>query len=564
MTVIFSEPTPMTIKGGTEYATQIVAGEIHCCETIRLAAKRFLSDLERTDWEWEFDEERGQDILDFCSVLKFTEGDDIAGTYIQIQPWMAFAMMQVFGWRSKTDPSIRRFKTLIWFIARKNWKTGLTALINLYELINSPPNSQIYSTAPGYKQSMISFKAGKDLIGTLHTSIQHKFRIITDQITYLPTGSYWRPCADNPRKQDGYNPRAVIYDESAAITKREVIEVMTSGQGSQKSPLNIHITTGSFSRETYFYELLSYSKDMLRGIAEMNDELLACIYEVDDYDKWDDLEELKKANPNYGLSVRESFIGGELKKAKAIPTTAQEFKIKNCNMFVSSSASWLSIDCLADPEAILPKLITTGDCYIAIDLGLTDDLAAVQVSFPQPSGDVHTIPYAFLPEDTLERAHAHIQPIYREAMKDRTLVRTEGDVTDPNAIISFITKLMGLYNVVDIAYDPKDMTLIATELSERGFPIHPFIQAPKAMSPATQETMALLMKRGIKTTGSRFLQWQLGNCEAKSYLDDEIVKIIKGPDRANKIDNMIALIMTVGRITERAAVRPIKKGYAFR
>lgn len=552
------------VDDAIDYANDIVEGRIVACRAIQNACKLFLTELEmqdNDDFPWMFDEARAQKFLDFCGKFKFYDGE-LVGEHVKFEPWTVFCLAPIFGWVSKSNPEMRRYTEVILFIARKNWKTGICALIDLYELMFAPPYSEIYSTSPGLKQSYLSFNAGKAFIKTLPEAIQNRFNVISHQITY-ENGSKWIPCPDNPTKQDGFNPRCVTYDESAAITKREIIEVMLSGQGAQVSPLNIHITTGSYTRETYFYELYRFGKNMLEGISIQNDRMWFCLYELDDESEWCDTDALIKANPNYGKSVRKEFINSNLEKARALPATLQEFKIKNCNLFVSTAAAWVSPDCLTDPETIVPELDKSVEGYIAIDVALTDDLTAVQVTWPQEDGCYHTQTYSFIPEETLEKTASHILPIYREAIDKGEMFITEGDIADPVVICNFVKKLYDEHVIVDVAYDPHKMSWIATELNNVGVPISPFSQGPLQMSPAFEETTRLLTGRLIKTTGSRLLQWQLSNCEVKTYEDSGIRKLVKGRDRVNKIDNMVSLVMTVGRASVGAATRPRKRGWAL-
>lgn len=55
-----------------KYAVDVVEGKVVCCENIKLACKRFLSDLEREDLE--FREDVVDDAIDFIGILKHFKG----------------------------------------------------------------------------------------------------------------------------------------------------------------------------------------------------------------------------------------------------------------------------------------------------------------------------------------------------------------------------------------------------------------------------------------------------------------------------------------------------------
>lgn len=88
-------------------------------QLIKLAAKRFLSDLERDDIY--FDEAEAVRMCEMCeSNLCQWEGDFI-GEPLKFQPWQRFHLEQVYGWIRK-DTGTRRFNEVYIQIAKKNGK----------------------------------------------------------------------------------------------------------------------------------------------------------------------------------------------------------------------------------------------------------------------------------------------------------------------------------------------------------------------------------------------------------------------------------------------------------
>ena len=58
-------------------------------------------------------------------------------------------------------------------------------------------------------------------------------------------------------------------------------------------------------------------------------------------EKWNDIEELKKANPNMGVSVKEGFFIDEIAVAEGSLSKKAEFLCKYCNIKQNSSIAWL-------------------------------------------------------------------------------------------------------------------------------------------------------------------------------------------------------------------------------
>ena len=67
-----------------QYASDVVDGKIVCCENIRLACKRFLSDLKRD--ELEFREEAVERAINFIGFLKHFAGKSSGKPFI-LEDW---------------------------------------------------------------------------------------------------------------------------------------------------------------------------------------------------------------------------------------------------------------------------------------------------------------------------------------------------------------------------------------------------------------------------------------------------------------------------------------------
>lgn len=77
------------------------------CKWVRLAAKRFLNDLERaqkTRTDFYFDEWHACDPCDFIEKLPHIEGEWNTDT-ITLEPWQIFILVNVFGFRKKKQDS---------------------------------------------------------------------------------------------------------------------------------------------------------------------------------------------------------------------------------------------------------------------------------------------------------------------------------------------------------------------------------------------------------------------------------------------------------------------------
>lgn len=121
----------MNKKPYYQYALDVVDGKVVCCENIKLACKRFLSDLERDDLEFrEGDVDRA---IAFIGTLKHFAGKSSGKPFI-LESWQQFIIANIIGfyWKGTDD---RRFTSSYIEVSRKNGKTALAAALCLYYLI---------------------------------------------------------------------------------------------------------------------------------------------------------------------------------------------------------------------------------------------------------------------------------------------------------------------------------------------------------------------------------------------------------------------------------------------
>nr|DAY33813.1 MAG TPA: Large Terminase [Caudoviricetes sp.] len=109
----------------------MVAGKVVCCESIKLACKRFLSDLERSDLD--FREDVVDNAIDFIGILKHFAGKSSGKPFI-LESWQQFIIANILGFYWK-DTDSRRFTSSYIEVSRKNGKTALAAALCMYFLI---------------------------------------------------------------------------------------------------------------------------------------------------------------------------------------------------------------------------------------------------------------------------------------------------------------------------------------------------------------------------------------------------------------------------------------------
>lgn len=541
-----------SVQGAIDYATDIVDGKIVACKDVILQCQMFINDYKtnqkKKDFRWEFDEAKADHVLTFIQLLNFIEGS-VAGTPIRLTPWQAFLFINAFAWVDKNNPDVRRYTQIICMVGRKNAKSTILAAWALYELQYAPQSSQIYTMATQRDQAKLVWNMTNRLAQASDPRLTKGFKKVYAQISNEENWNIYVPLSKESKRLDGLNARLAIADESAAISDPNLFDVISSSMGSQVSPQFVHITTGQASAQSNpFYALLDYAKRVLSGVTK-DERIFTLAYAIDEKDDWEDPAHWIKANPNLGLSVQVEYLESELKLAKEIPSKAANFRTKYLNEFISSNKSWLQVD---DWQACaVPTINTTLPLYVGLDLGATSDLTAVSKLFAEDA-EFHFDAQAFIPESAFKSCPKHVRSIYDQAASDGSLIVTEGEISDHDAIYDYIIDLAENHDLREVAYDSWSAVHLTSRLQDAGLPMVRFDQSMKSMSPASKEAEVIIKRMQLHHLGSPLFSWCFGNVELFTDVNDNI-KLRKGNDPALKIDPIIALVMAIGRATAHGA-----------
>jgi len=212
---------------------------------VRLAAKRFLTDLKRAQksrppFNWSPD--MANAACEFIEQLPHVEGVWDSPT-IKLEPAQAFFICNLFGFRNP-DGS-RRFTTALLAVARKNAKSALAAAILLYVFCTEPEmGAQVLSAATTGDQARIVWGVAKRITEKL-PDLREAFTLepFANAIARYEVGGTFKPINAKASTQDGLNPSALCFDELHAHKTRDLFDVLRSAAGARKSPLFLYTTT---------------------------------------------------------------------------------------------------------------------------------------------------------------------------------------------------------------------------------------------------------------------------------------------------------------------------------
>lgn len=541
----------------TEYARDVVAGKIPACKWHRLSCQRHLNDLERAagDWAYEYNPELidsagksfrpGDRICAFAERMPHIKGDWAARREkIRLERWEIFALAVGFGWIIKTTGK-RRFRKIGLFIPRKNAKSTVAAVIGLYMLAaDGEFGAEVYSGATSKDQAMEVFRPAR-LMALATPGYRSHYGVVPNKsnLAIIDTNSKFEPVIGKPG--DGASPSCAIVDEYHEHQTDELYETMYTGMGARSQPLMLVITTAGVNIGGPCYQYQVQLQKILEGTEE-DDSQFGIIFGIDAGEDWTSVEALRKANPNYGISVSEEFLLQALKDALADPRKQSTFKTKHLNMWVASASPWVNLENLQKCGDAPPLEEFIGEsCHAGLDLASKQDIASRVLEFQRViDGKTHYYAYSrnYLPSAAVEKPeNAH----YRGWVEDDYLIQTEGSMIDLEQIQEDLLAETARFGVLEVAKDPYGGQQLGANVEAEGITVIDVPQRVLYLSDPMKDIAALIDDGRFHHDGNPAFVWMMSNVEVKPDNNENIFPRKQSPDR--KTDAAVALIVAHSR-----------------
>ena len=356
--------------------------------------------------------------------------------------------------------------------------------------------------------------------------------------------------AFSSKKSDGFNPSLCICDEVAAWEGDKGLkqyEVMKSGMGARPEGLLLSCTTSGYINDSIFDELMKRSTRFLMGDSKER-KLFPVLYMVDDPDKWNDINELRKSNPNLGVSVSVDYLIEEIAVAEGSLSKKSEFLTKYCCVKQNSSLAWLTAQDVEKISGAHMELFDFSDTYAicGIDLSQTTDLTAV-TTIIEKDGVLNVFGQFFLPSEKIDIATARDGLPYDQYIKRGLLTLSGENFIDYNDVFQYITGLMERHKiyVLKIGYDRYSAQYLIKDLEAYGFNTDDVYQGDNLWS-VIQETEGLIRDKKINIGDNDLLKVHLLNSAIKMNTERGRGRLVKITPTAH-IDGTAALLdaMTV-------------------
>lgn len=543
------------VSSANKYARSVVAGRIETCKEVRQACQRHLDNLKSEksrSYPYRFDRDAAERVCGFIQLLPHTKGKWAREKkLITLEPWQLFIFCVLFGWVKKKT-GLRRFTEAYVEVERKNGKSVMAAGVANYMLAaDGEYGAEVYCGATTEKQAWEVFRPARQMLlkSPALTSLAG-IEIMARNISIAEDGSRLEPVIGDPG--DGASPSCTIVDEFHEHDTSNLYDTMSTGMGSREQPLMFIITTAGFNLAGPCYDKRRQVQQMLDK-ALPNEEMFGIIYSIDEDDDWKSPKVLKKANPNYGISVSAEFLQKAQRDAIRYPSRQNSFLTKHLNRWVSAKNAWLN---MVDWHACGAKKLSLDDfkgqeCWVGVDLASKTDIASVALLFKDEIKKKNgtktrwtVFVRNYLPEGAVERA-SNNKTAYERWINSGQLIITDGEELDFDIIRDDIKDLSGDFDIQEVVYDPWRATQLAHQLMKDGADVIEYRNTVQNMSPPMRELEAALTGRRFRHSCDECLTWMASNVVSKSDAKDNIYPRKEKPE--NKIDGILAILMALGR-----------------
>lgn len=391
---------------------------------------------------------------------------------LRLELWQRVVVNCIFG--IVDENGLRVFREVVVVIGRKNGKSIFAAAIVACCLfMDGEYGPEIYCVAPKLDQADIVYSAFWQTIEK-EPELRALVRRRKSDYYVAATNGFVKKIAFNAKKSDGFNPLLTVCDEIASWPGDQGLkqyEVMTSATGSRAQPLTLSISTAGYVNEGIYDELIKRSTRFLLGDSREK-RLLPFLYMIDDVEKWNDLGELRKANPNLGVSLKADFLLEQIAIAEGSLSKRAEFLAKHCNIKQNSALAWLSANTVNAMRGEALRLEDFRRCYCVggLDLSQTTDLTCALIVIER-DGKLYVFAQFFMPREKVDELTARDGLPYRQYIKRGLLTESGENFVDYRDCMRWFTQLITQYKIYPlwIGYDRYSALQLVQDMQAYGF-----------------------------------------------------------------------------------------------
>ena len=496
-----------------------------------------------------FDTKRANEAIEWIENHGFHVEGQLAPGSLKLEPWQKARLSAIFG--IVDENGNLQFREVFSVTGRKNGKSLEGAAVGNYVFRQFGGfGSRVYCIAPKLDQADIIYDSAwmqtqldpewQELKERTGEKDEHNKKINDDsmlvkrsqsKLYVAGTNSTFKKIAFNSKASDGFNPSLTICDEVASWQGDKGLkqyEVMKSGMGARQNALMLSYTTAGYINDSIYDELIKRSTRFLLGDSKEK-RLLPFLYMIDDIEKWNDINELRKSNPNLGVSISVDYLLEEIAIAEGSLSKKAEFITKYCCLKQSSSLAWLPAQVVenASGEHLSLEDFRGSYCVGGIDLSQVTDLTAAIIVIER-GGELYVFSHFWLPAEKIDDASARDSIPYN-LMIQRGLMSASGDnFVDYHDCYQWFVDLVEQYEILplQVGYDRYSAQYLIQDMEKYGFHCDDVYQGENLYG-VIQETQGLLEDKKIHIGDNDLLKVHLLNSAVKMSTERGRGKLVK-------------------------------------
>ena len=545
-----------------QYYQKIKDGSVSVGKYIELLYEYLVTGLQNK--EFFYDAKKADRAIEWIETHCFhTEGPLAPGPFL-LELWQKAQIACIFG--LVDEDGTRHFREVVDIMGRKNGKSMLMGSIGNYTFrADGGYGARVYCLAPKLEQAniiydnvwqmcvldpeqqalKIAIQDSKDAHNKKQMDDAELVRHRQTELYYGATNSTVRKIAFNAKKSDGFNPSLTICDEVASWEGDKGLkqyEVMKSGMGARPEGLLLSCSTAGYINESIYDELMKRSTRLLLGDSKEK-RLLPFLYMIDDVTKWNDINELRKANPNIGVSISVDYLLEEIAVAEGSLSKKAEFLTKYCNIKQNSSQAWLraqDVDlCFGEPLNI--EDFRSSYCVGGIDLSRTTDLTSCCVII-EKNGRLHVFSRFFMPAERIEEATARDGVPYAQYIQMGIVTPSGDNFVDYHDCEDWFDSLVRDYEILPlyVGYDRYSAQYLVQDMKSKGYHMDDVFQGTN-LTPVIREAEGLIRDGSIYCGDNPLLKMHFLDSAVKVDAETDKLKLIK-LSKGVHIDGMASML----------------------
>lgn len=456
-----------------------------------------------------------------------------------------------------SETTKRRFKKIIFLIARKNTKSETCSALGLTEFFLGNPGADIVASSNDDAQASIIY----DAIDTMRLLIDPDSKDTKRNQRFIlnkETNTKIFKLSDRTKNKEGRNIDEAFLDEAHEMKTNVIAKSIEQSQSIKDEPLFFILTTEGFVIDGYLDEELKKAHAVINREDPDDpaaERLLPWLYTQDsEMEIWtgDRRNRLwMKSNPTLGIVKKWEYLEQQVATAKKSKADRIFVLCKDFNIKQNAAEAWLNLEdydyeCAFDPEDFRGS-IALG----AVDLAETTDLVSAKVLIMKPD-DPHkyVLSHYFIPESKLEDSNdKQCGAEYEAWAAAGKMTITEGNDVDLAQVADWFWKLFDEYGIKlwKCGYDQRFSKDWISRMEYYGWmktggddsDLIMINQNAQTLSNAIRLCEADLKKQLVRYNDHPVDRWCLGNAGIK--VDDHNLCLIVKMQTGKRIDGAVCL-----------------------